>query len=76
MCLNFRLNYLGEIKWRDWVIIVLFDRVWILGDFCFWFILWSVVVDEDCSVVWGMIFVIFIKILLICKFWVLFYCLK
>lgn len=34
VCLNFRLNYLGEIKWRDWATTILFDRVWALGDPC------------------------------------------
>lgn len=62
MCLNFRLNYLGEIKWRDWATTILFDRVWTLGDPCLWLTLWSAAADEDRSAARGMIPVTFIQI--------------
>lgn len=76
VCLNFRLNYLGEIKWRDWATTVLFDRVWTLGDPCLWLTLWSAAADEDRSAARGMIPVTFIKISSTCKLWVLFHCPK
>lgn len=76
MCLNFRLHYLGEIKWRDWATTVLFDRVWTLGDPCLWLTLWSAAADEDRSAARGMIPVTFIKISSTCKLWVLFHCPK
>lgn len=76
MCLNFRLNYLGEIKWRDWATTILFDRVWTLGDPV------SLTYFMKCSSWWGSqcstrhdscyIYTNFST----CKLWVLFHCPK